>query len=342
MLPGGMPQGAGRPCGQIRGLCPVAPRGIWGQMYFVDIGNGRGKEEPGRDSMKRGSLWSLGGMTWKELAQRVWHEFWEDRVMGQAAQLSFYFLLSIFPLMLFLAALLGLLLKSDSALHDLISNYLGTVLPESASVLINQTLTEVNQGSNGGKLSFGLLFSVWAASNGVVAIITALNIAYDVQEARPWWKRRLLAVALTAAFAVLIVAALLLMIYGAQLISWAGGLVSLGPTAMGAWRAAEWVLLIAMVLLAFNVLYVYGPNVKRRQWHWLMPGTVVGVILWMLASFGFKVYLRFADQYSLTYGSIGAVIVLLLWLYLTGAAILLGGEVNSEIEAASGSAGPAE
>jgi membrane protein len=262
--------------------------------------------------------------------------------MGQAAQLSFYFLLAMFPMMLFLTALLGLLLKSDAALRDLITNYLGAVLPSSASGLIQQTLEEVNQGSNGGKLSFGLIFSLWAASNGVVAIITSLNIAYDVKEARPWWKRRLVALALTAVFVALILGALLLMIYGGELITWAAGRLRVAPAAMQGWRVAEWGLLIFLVVLAFNVLYIYGPNVKRRQWHWLMPGTLVGVGLWLLASFGFKLYLRFSDQYSVTYGSIGAVIVLLLWLYLTGAAILLGGEVNSEIETASGSATQAE
>jgi membrane protein len=293
-------------------------------------------------SEQQRSLWELGGLSWQELGRRVWQQFWEDRIMGQAAQLSFYFLLSIFPLLLFLAALLGLLLNSDAALHDLLTQYLGAVLPKSASALIEETLQEVNEGSNAGKLSFGLLFSVWAASNGVVAIITALNIAYDVEEARPWWKRRLVALTLTAAFAVLVLGALLLMIYGGQLISWAGARLNLGAAALSAWHIAEWVLLLALVLLACNVLYVYGPNVRRRQWHWLMPGTVVALLLWLLASFGFKVYLRFADRYSLTYGSIGAVIVLLLWLYLSGAALLLGGEINSEIERASGSASQAD
>lgn len=280
-------------------------------------------------------MWRLGGLSWKELVKRVYHEFWEDRVLGQAAQLSFYFLLALFPLLLFLTSLLGLVLQSDAALHDLLNNYFSTVLPGSVSSLVQGTLEEVTQSSNGGKLSFGLVFSLWAASTGVVAIIDALNIAYEVKEFRPWWKRRLVAVALTIGFVVLIISALALMIYGGRLIHWAMGESAVGPAVERAWRAGEWILLIGLVLMAFNILYVFGPNVKRGEWHWIMPGTVVGVVLWLAASFGFKMYLSFADRYSVTYGSIGTVIVLLLWLYLTGAALLLGGEVNSEIEAAS-------
>ena len=280
------------------------------------------------------AIWSLGGLTWRKLLRRVWQQFWKDRVLDQSAKLSFYFLLAIFPLLIFLIALLGLLLQSGPVLREALHDYLAAVVPTSTSTLIDTTLGEITRGSGAVKLSAALLFTWWSASHGMLAIIEGLNIAYEVGDSRPWWKKQLLASGLTVGCLVLI-AAVLLLILGGRLSEILASQLGYSGFIAGLWQVFQWIFLLAFVLMAFNLLYVYAPNVRHRQWHWLMPGTVVGVALWLLVSFGFQLYLSFFNQYTVTYGSIGAVIILMLWLYLSGIAILVGGEVNSEIERAS-------
>jgi membrane protein len=260
----------------------------------------------------------------------------DDRVPGQAARLSYYFLLAVFPLLLFLTALLGLTVQSSALLEQALQEYLRAIAPPSAFSALDSTLREITAASGSAKLSFGLVFSLWAASSGMVAIIEALNIAYDVGEVRRWWKRRLVAIVLTLGYALLVSCALLLLLYGSQAIEWLADRVGLNDLLTRTWNVASWVLVLAFILLAFNILYVYAPNVRHRRWRWLMPGTVVALVLWLAASYGLRIYLSFFDRYTATYGSIGAVIVLLLWLYLTGMAVLIGGEVNSALERAAG------
>ncbi len=278
----------------------------------------------------------LGGLSWQELLRRIWHRFWKDRVLDQSAMLSFYFLLSIFPLLLFLMTLLGLVLQSEPALQETMHRYLAAVVPQSASALIDTTLREITRGSGAVRLSVALLLAWWPASQGMIAIIQGLNIAYEVRESRPWWKTYLVATGLTIAAVVFFACALLLLVYGGRLSEIIA--MQLGQTGFVArlWKLVSWLLSLTFVLTAFNVLYIYAPNVRHRQWHWLMPGTVVGVALWLLVSFGFQLYLNLFGRFGVTYGSIGAVIILMLWFYLSAVAILVGGEVNSEIEKATG------
>ena len=160
------------------------------------------------------SLWKLGGLSWKDLGKRVWKEINEDDVFGRAAQLSYYFLLALFPLLLFLMTLLGLFAEAGSELRKNLLGYLAEVMPGSATELVQKTLDEVSGSAGGGKLSFGVLAALWAASNGMGAISETLNIAYNVKESRPWWKVRLVSVGLTIGLAVLIISALTLTLYG--------------------------------------------------------------------------------------------------------------------------------
>jgi membrane protein len=279
------------------------------------------------------SMWRFGGLGFRELVRRLWRRFWEDRILDEAAMLSFYFLLSIFPLLLFFLALFGLVLQSGEALHHAIEKYLTKVAPASASGLITRTLDQIGRGSSGGTLSFGIVFSLWVASSGVVALMDALTVAYHAQETRPWWKQHLIALGLTIGSVLFMAAALFLLGYGGHLAVLIGGrFVANSGLIMTAWRVAQWMLVVGFLLMAFNLLYIFAPNVKHQGWHWLMPGTVLAVLLWVLVSYGLKLYLSFYNRYNYTYGSIAGVIILLLWFYLTGIAILLGGELNSEIE----------
>ncbi len=275
---------------------------------------------------------SLGGLGWAELGKRVYAEVSDDDVLGRAAQLSYYFLLALFPALLFLTSLLGYMAGEDSQLRESLFTYLATVLPGDASQLISKTVTDVTQSSGGGKLSFGILATLWAASNGMGAISESLNAAYDLKESRPWWKVRLTAVGLTLALTLLIVSALVLVLYGHDLADAVAVKFGLGEAFATAWKVIQWPLVLAFVLVAFALIYYFGPDAHQQHWVWITPGAVIGVVLWLLISFAFKAYLSYFNSYSATYGSLGAVIILMLWFYFTGAAILIGGEINSEIE----------
>lgn len=285
------------------------------------------------------SLWALGGLKWKELGKRVFSEIQKDDVFGRAAQLAYYFLLALFPLLLFLTSVIGLLLGSGTGLRHSLFNYLSQVLPGSAFNLVDSTLYEVSAASSGSKLAFGLLAALWAASNGMGAITQALNAAYNVTESRPWWKQRLTAISLTLVLSVLIISALVLLLYGGRLADHVGSNYGFSEAFTITWKVVQWPIVFAFMLLAFALIYYLAPDLHEQSWAWVTPGSVVGVGLWLFVSFAFKLYLHFFDSYSKTYGTLGAVIVLMLWLYFTGAAILIGGEVNSEIENAAAEAG---
>ena len=277
------------------------------------------------------STWSLGGLGWKELARRVWSEMSEDDVWGRAAQLSYYFLLAVFPLLIFLTTMLGYFAEAGTELRADLLRILGTVVPAEATDLIFKTVNEAEQNAGGGKLSFGILATLWAASNGMGAITESLNVAYEVKESRPWWKARLTAVLLTIGLAVLILSALALTLFGGKIAEYVAAHWMFGSVFVKTWKILQWPIILGFVLLAFALIYYFAPNVKNGRWRWITPGTAVGVVIWLLVSFAFRGYLHFFNSYSATYGALGAVIILMLWFYLTGAAILIGGEVNSEI-----------
>jgi membrane protein len=280
----------------------------------------------------------LGRLTWKDLGRGVWQEVQEDEIFGRAAELSYYFLLALFPLIIFLTSVIGLITGSGTGLRHALFNYLAHVMPPSAFKLIDSTILEISSASGGGKLSFGILAALWAASSGMGALTRSLNVAYDVKESRPWWKQRLVAIALTVALSVLVISALVLVIYGDRIADSIAGSLSLGSAFKFTWKVVQWPIVLACMLFAFALIYYFAPDLHDQAWKWLTPGSAIGVGLWLLISFGFRVYLRFFNSYSKMYGSLGAVIILMLWLYLTGAAILIGGEVNSEIEKAAATA----
>src|SRR5215208_7162278 len=275
---------------------------------------------------------SLAGLSYTELAKRVYAEVMDDDVLGRSAQLSYYFLLALFPALLFLTSLLGYLAGENGQLRQGLFNYLAAVLPGEASKLVSETVTDVTQSSGGGKLSFGILATFWAASNGMGAISESLNAAYDLKETRPWWKVRLTAIGLTLALTLLIVTALVLVLYGGDIADAVSVKLGFGSAFATAWKVLQWPLVLIFVLLAFALIYYFAPDIREQKWKWITPGAVAGVALWLLISFAFKLYLSYFNSYSATYGSLGAVIILMLWFYFTGTAILVGGEINSEVE----------
>lgn len=288
------------------------------------------------------SLWKLGGLGWRELAKRVWSEVQKDNVFGRAAELSYYFLLALFPFLIFLTSVIGLVLGSGTGTRHAFFEYLARIMPPSAFQLIDNTMYEVSESSGGGKLSFGILAALWAASNGLGAVTESLNTAYDLKESRPWWKQRLTAIGLTVALSILIIGALILVVAGGRIAEWLAAHYGFGPVFPIGWKIIQWPVVLACMTFAFALIYYLAPDFREQAWQWLTPGAVIGVVLWLLVSLGFRIYLHFFNSYSATYGSLGAVIVLMLWLYLTGAAVLIGGEVNSEIENAAAKQGDPE
>ena len=277
-------------------------------------------------------MWTLSGLSWKKMAKRIWAEMNHDDIFGDAAQLAYYFLLALFPLLIFLTSAIGLIVGSNTGMRHALFNYLARVMPSSAFQLIDSTMWEVTNASGAGKLSFGLLLALWAASNGMGAITNTLNRAYNLEETRPWWKQRAVAVTLTIGLSVLILTALGVVIAGGHVVDYLANHYGLSAALALAWKTLQWPIALAFLLFGFALIYYFAPNFRAQKWKWITPGSVIGVGLWLFASFALKAYLHFFDSYSKTYGSLGAVIVLMLWLYLTGLAVLIGGEVNSEVE----------
>lgn len=284
------------------------------------------------------SPWRLGGLTPRQLARRTWDQVQEDEITSRAAELAYFAILAVFPALLFMTALFGLFAGVGSQLRTDVLEYIEQVAPPSAARLIRTTLDEVVRGSGGGKLSFGLLFTLWAASSGMGAVIAALNTAYGVKESRAWWRARLQAIALTLALVVLVGLTLGILFFGGRIGDALDDRLDLNVLAW-TWRILSGPMALVSLGFAFALLYYFGPNVEHRKWYWVTPGSAVGVLLFILFSAGFRLYLGWFDSYNKTYGSLGAVIILLLWLYLCGAALMVGAEVNSEIEHAAAERG---
>jgi len=272
-------------------------------------------------------LWFLQFPDFKRVAQRIN----DDDIFGRAAQLSYYFLLALFPLLLVLINVLGYMAQEGTAFREKLLTYLAALMPRSAIVLVRNTLDEISTASGTGKLSFGLLAALWAASNGMGAISDTLNTAYNVKERRAWWKVRIISVCLTVTLAILILASLAIVLYGGTIGEALAARFGFGDLFTIVWKIVQWPIALVFVLTTFNLIYNFAPDLPSGARSWISPGAFVGVGLWLVASFGFRAYLSFFDSYSVTYGSLGAVIVLMLWFYLTGVAILIGGEVNSEV-----------
>ncbi|HWQ54707.1 MAG TPA: YihY/virulence factor BrkB family protein [Bryobacteraceae bacterium] len=279
------------------------------------------------------------GLTVRKLAVRVWNASGDDAIFGRAAQLSYYFVLSIFPLLLLLTGILGLFAEPGSEVFQSLMRYIRTATPGAVGDLLRDVLVEISQGTGNFILSVGAITALWAASAGMRAIIDGLNVAYRVPEARPWWKAILVAIALTVATALMIVVALVTLIWGVRIGAYVADQFGLGTAFQIAWQILHWPLVIAFVFLAFMLVYRYAPNVAARNWRWNAPGALVGMGLWVLLSVGLRIYVGQFGDYNRLYGSLGAVIILMLWLYLTGAAILIGGEVNYAIGQAAAQAG---
>ncbi len=278
------------------------------------------------------SMWDLQGIPLKQVAKGTWDGINGDNLFGRASQLAYSFFSAIFPALIAAASLMGLVAKSSGSLYLKLLDQIGQLIPPTAFALVTDTFKQTTSVSTTGKVTFGLLFALFSASVGISAIQDTLNTVYKVRETRPFWKARLQAVGLTVLVAALVILAVTVLFAGDYMAHRFVGTFRGAGVLSALLRVLCWTAASLVMVLSFEVMYCFCPDVQNRKWRWFTPGSFLGLSGWVLGSVSLRVYLHYFNSYSATYGSLGAVIILLLWFYLTGAMILLGGEVNSEIE----------
>jgi membrane protein len=269
---------------------------------------------------------------WSELLKRTAKDTQADNGLGLAAQLAYYFFLALFPALLFLIALAGVF-ASPEMIARLVNAMSGAAPPDVINI-VREQLVGLSRGDQGGILTFGVIAALWSSSAAMVALIDSLNRAYDVEDGRPWWKQRLTALLLTIGVALFILASFALVVAGPQLAESVTGRLGLGSVVEWAWKILQWPVVFALVATAIGLIYYFAPDVDQ-DWVLLTPGSVVATLLWLIGSLGFRFYVVNFGSYNETYGAIGGVMVLLLWLYLSGLCVIVGAEMNAEIEHAS-------
>jgi membrane protein len=285
------------------------------------------------------SLWKLGGLTPRQLTKTVIDGIGEDDLLGRAAELAYNFLLALFPFIILLLSLFGLFALHRTQLLNRFLSYVSLLLPPLAFGLFSNTVSEILRSTDGGKLTFGIVLTLWFASGAMSSMMSTLNAAYRVRESRSFLRYRAVALGLTIAISILLVWALLLMLEGGHLLKLLADYLGFASAGVVASQGVQWLAILFSLCLSFSLIYYFGPNLEGHHWHWITPGSIFGVFLWLAASGAFRCYLHFFDSYSKTYGSLGAFIVLLVWLYVTGLAFLIGGEINAKIERAAASGG---
>lgn len=261
-----------------------------------------------------------------DFSKRVWHEIQKDRVFTGAAALAYFLLLAVFPGAIFVLSLLPYL--SIPHMQQAIMDLLHQVLPAQSASLFGETVRNLVSEKKGGLLTFGFVFTLWSASTGMYAIVQQLNVAYDVKERRPFWKVQGTALVLMLLFVILVIGSLSLVIFGGVIQSWLASTIGWSRPLLMFFAALRWSIIGISLLLGLAVIYRFGPDVTAK-FRFISPGNVIAAILIALVSIGVQFYvLEFGKNYNATYGSLGAVIILMLWLYLAGVAILVGGEIN--------------
>ena len=278
------------------------------------------------------SIWKLGGLTFWQLTRRVVHGIDQDDLFGRASELAFNFLLALFPLLLFMLALFGLFASRSNELQSSLLSYFAHFLPPSAFQLLKAITIEMAANATSGKLTFSIVLTLWFASGGMSSMISTLDAVYHVRESRTWLKGRVIALGLTIAISILLLTSLFIVLVGEHFSDWIGIKLHLTSIVVIAWKGLQWVAVVLFLTLSFSLIYYCGPSLEERHWRWITPGSMFGGFLWLAASAGLRVYLHFFNTYTATYGSLGAMMILLIWLYVTGLAFLIGGEINAQIE----------
>ena len=269
---------------------------------------------------------------WGELFKRAFKESFADNVFDLAAQQAYYFFFALFPALLALISVASFFPVAN--LTDEVVRTLGRVAPGDVVDIINGQLLKISGDKAGGLLTFAFLVTLWSSSGAVVSMCTTLNAAYDITESRPWWKVRLIAIGLTLGLAFFVLTSMALMVVGPGLAETYASKVGLGSAFVTAWSMLRWPLIFILIATAIAMVYYFAPDAEQ-EFVWITPGSVLATVLWVAISLGFRAYVATMGNYTESYGLVGAVMVLLLWFYLSGIALLIGAELNAEIEHAS-------
>ena len=267
-----------------------------------------------------------------ELLKRTAKEVIADDVLSLAAQQAYYFFFALFPALLALLSIASFFPVAN--LVEEIVVLLRQFAPPDVVDIVAEQIEKISDSRRAGVLTFAFLFTLWSSSNALMSMVNTLNAAYDITDSRPWWKTRLLAIALTVGLAVFILVSMTLIIAGPSMAESLARHFGLGAAFEWTWKIAQWPIVLLLVATAIALVYYFAPDAKQ-DWVWITPGSLVATLLWLAVSLGLKAYLSVAGNYNETYGAIGSVMVLMLWFYLSGFVILLGAELNSEIEHAS-------
>ena len=270
-------------------------------------------------------------VTMFELIKRTVKEVVDDDCVSIAAQLAYYFALALFPALLFVVALASYL--PYNVIDDVVAA-LRPIAPPEVLEIIRKQLESIVAGEAPSILTIGILGALWSSSGAMTSLVSALNKAYDIPDARPWWKVRLIAVGLTIALAVFVLLSFTLIVAGPDAGRWLAGWLGLSDAFDTAWRYSRWPLIFALATTGVAIVFYYAPDADQ-DWVWITPGSILTTVLWVLFSMGFRFYVTQVGDYTATYGALASAAVLLLWLYFTGLALLIGGELNSEIEHAA-------
>jgi membrane protein len=284
-----------------------------------------------------GNLWAFQGVSPLLVFKRTFNSLIDDNLVSRAAELGFYFLFALFPTLVSASAILGLAAKSAPQIYGRLLQYLTLVVPSSAYNLVILTFQQTTAASSRGKLWLGIAAALWSASVGFSAMQDGMNAVYKTRETRPYWKARGSAILVTLLLSVMVSLNLAVLLGGDAMVHGVWHKLHNHDLAMAVvvvLHTLQWILASGLLLVQFSTIYYFAPDLKNKCWHWLTPGAMFGLVGWIVASLGLKVYLHFFPSYSVTYGSLGAVIVLLTWFYITGLMLLVGAEINSEIQAA--------
>jgi membrane protein len=267
---------------------------------------------------------------WPGILKRTVREYKADNLGDLAAALTYYAVLAIFPMLIVLVSLLGLL--GQSVTQPLIDN-LGKVAPGAARQIFSSAINNIqsNQGTAGVLFVVGLVGALWSASGYIAAFMRAANVVWDVEEGRPVWKTIPLRLGVTLVTVLLLTFSALAVVFTGGLAKRLGQVIGAGPTAVTVWDIAKWPVLLVLVAVILAILYYTAPNVRQPGFRWVTPGGVLAVALWIVASAAFALYVANFSSYNKTYGALASVIVFLVWLWITNTVILLGAELNAEI-----------
>src|SRR2546423_349029 len=294
----------------------------------VTQGNGRAADEDGREPE---APTGLRMSSWAGVFKRTLTEFRQDNLTDLAAALTYYGVLAIFPAIIALVSILGLI--GHSATQPLIEN-LGKVAPGPAKSIFTSAIQNLNKSQGAAGIIFfaGLAGALWSASGYVAAFMRASNTIYDVEEGRPIWKTLPVRTGVTVVTVVLLAISSVAVVLTGGLAKQVGNLVGVGSSAVQVWDIAKWPVLVLLVSFMLAILYWAAPNVRHPGFRWLSPGAILAVAVWLIASGAFALYVANFSSYNKTYGALAAVIVFLVWLWISNIAILLGAELNAELE----------